>query len=77
MKKMALLTSLFLFLVIIFAACSGSGDKTNDSTSTAPDTTKASTDSGSTASNGNPSYDPNRGEGKFHDVKLGDKLDPH
>ncbi|MEO5908132.1 MAG: c-type cytochrome, partial [Ginsengibacter sp.] len=44
---------------------------------TAPDTTKASTDSGSTASNGNPSYDPNRGEGKFHDVKLGDKLDPH
>lgn len=28
-----------------------------------------------TASNGNPSYDPNRGEGKFHDVTLPATLD--
>lgn len=28
-----------------------------------------------TADNGNPSYDPNRGEGKFHDVQLPASLD--
>ena len=27
------------------------------------------------AENGNPSYDPNRGEGKFKDVVVGEKLD--
>jgi cytochrome c551/c552 len=74
MKKAIILTSLF-FLVIIFAACSGSGDKTNSNASTEPDTSKAAPDTTSTASNGNPAYDPNRGEGKFHDVKLSDNLD--
>jgi cytochrome c2 len=71
MKKMIIVCSLALFV----AACGNSGDKNNTTSTetTAPDTT-ASAASG-TAENGNPSYDPNRGEGKFHDVKLGDKLD--
>ena len=77
MKRTTILTSIFFLLVIIFAACSGSGDKTNNSTSTEPAATEATTDTASTTANGNPSYDPNRGEGKFHDVKLSDKLDAH
>lgn len=75
MKKATILSSLFLLLVIIFAACSGSGDKTNNNASTEPNTAEATTDTASTTANGNPSYDPNRGEGKFHDVKLSDNLD--
>ena len=71
MKKMFIVCSLALF----FAACGGSGDKDKGATST--EGTEATTaDNAATADNGNPSYDPNRGEGKFHDVKLADKLDP-
>jgi cytochrome c551/c552 len=75
MKKATILSSLFFLFVIIFAACSGSGDKTNNNASTEPNATEATTDTASTTANGNPSYDPNRGEGKFHDVKLSDHLD--
>jgi cytochrome c2 len=64
MKKMIIICSLALF----FAACGGSGNKENHET-TEHETTEAKTESG------NPTYDPNRGEGKFHDVKVGDKLD--
>jgi cytochrome c551/c552 len=75
MKKMIIICSL-AFSSAIFFGCNGSGNKEN--TTTEPDTTAttAATDTGTTA-NGNPSYDPNRGEGKFHDVKLSDKLDAH
>jgi cytochrome c551/c552 len=73
MKKMIIICSL-AFSSAIFFACNGSGNKEN--TTTEPDTTATTTDTGTTA-NGNPSYDPNRGEGKFHDVKLSDKLDAH
>lgn len=60
-------------LALFFAACGGSGEK-----DTATTTEPASDSSGEKIPNvggTNPSYDPNRGEGKFHDVKLGDKLD--
>lgn len=69
MKKMLMIFSLALF----FAACGGSGEKENATTTQA-----SSADSANSAAtkSGNPSYDPNRGEGKFHDVKLSDKLDP-
>lgn len=69
MKKMLMIFSLALF----FAACGGSGEKENATTIQA-----SSADSANSAAtqSGNPSYDPNRGEGKFHDVKLSDKLDP-
>lgn len=71
MKKMIVFCSLVLGLVIFFAACSGNGNK-NDSKSTEPESAEATS---GTNEKGNPSYDPNRGEGKFHDVKVGDKLD--
>ena len=67
MKKTVLICTLVFSLSLFFAACSGSGDK--DKQTTEPTTTSETTETG------NPSYDPNRGEGKFHDVKLGDKLD--
>ncbi|MDP4284528.1 MAG: cytochrome c [Bacteroidota bacterium] len=64
MKKMILIVSLALF----FTACGNSGN-TDSNNSTEPATTKDSAESG------NSSYDPNLGEGKFHDVQLSDKLD--
>ncbi|MDQ2720573.1 MAG: cytochrome c [Bacteroidota bacterium] len=63
-------------LSIFFAACGGSGEKDNASTTAPASADTTSTSSTSATANGNPSYDPNRGEGKFHDVKISDKLDP-
>jgi cytochrome c551/c552 len=68
MKKTILIGSLALSLSLFFVACGGSGDK-GAATSTEPASTEATTE------NGNPSYDPERGEGKFHDVQLSNKLD--
>ncbi len=65
MKKMIIISSLALF----FAACGGSGQKDNATTET------TATEETQQTAKENPSYDPNRGEGKFHDVKIGDKLD--
>ncbi len=62
MKKLIILLS----VTVIFAACGGGkGDKS------APDPY----DSKKTGENGNPSYDPNRGEGKFTKVDVGSTLD--
>ncbi|MEO5648763.1 MAG: c-type cytochrome [Ginsengibacter sp.] len=69
MKRTILTCSLAFSMIFFFAACGGSGNK-ESSKSSEPETTKATT-----TENGNPSYDPNRGEGKFHDVKMADKLD--
>lgn len=68
MKKAILICSTALSLSLFFAACGGSGDKETAKT-TEPAATEAP------ATDANPTYDPNRGEGKFHDVKIGDKLD--
>jgi cytochrome c2 len=79
MKKMILICSLGLSSAIFFG-CNGSGNKENTTasdTTTEASTAAAGTDTATTKANGNPSYDPNRGEGKFHDVKVSDKLDPH
>ena len=78
MKKMTLVYSLIFALGFFFVACNGNNSKTNDNGATASSSSQASTDtsSGGSAAAGNPSYDPKRGEGKFHDVKLSDKLDP-
>ncbi len=65
MKKL-----IVLGLVVVFAAsCGGneSSDKAKD------EKTTASADENQ--ANGNPSYDPNRGEGKFTTVELGATLD--
>jgi len=78
MKKMILICTLVFGMGIFFVACNGSNN--NENNTTAPDSTAAeanSTDTSTTLANGNPSYDPNRGEGKFHDVNLPDKLDEH
>ena len=64
MKKLAII----LFMSAFIAACGGSSDK-----SAAP----AETTSTETAKpeNGNPAYDPQRGEGKFTEVTVGATVD--
>lgn len=50
-----------------FAACGG-GNKQNESVG---DTSTATTEGAATEAGANPSYDPQRGEGKFKDVDAG------
>ncbi len=64
MKKVIIFCSIALFI----AACGGSGEQ-NNSQSTEPATADQ------TAEDGKPSYDPNRGEGKFENVQVSEKLD--
>jgi len=69
MLKTSTMKKLIAMLTItsIVAACGGGN-------SHAPAATTASTEN-STTTSGNPSYDPNRGEGKFKDVQINPKLD--
>ncbi len=62
MKKLILIGFVLTFL----ASC---GDNKNASNTAKEDTSASSTEGG------NPSYDPNRGEGKFTNVELGATLD--
>jgi len=62
MKKLAIV----LCIVAFISACGGAG---SDKKATDP------YDSKSTTANGNPSYDPNRGEGKFTKVDVGATVD--
>ncbi len=71
MKKMIIFFSFVFSMTLFIISCGGSGEK-NNSEATEPATSAAASD---TTQNGNPSYDPNRGEGKFHDVQVSDKLD--
>lgn len=64
MKKIAVVFILGAF----FTACGGNSDTNSANTeTTSPGTQKTA--------NGNPSYDPERGEGKFKDVEIGATLD--
>ena len=63
MKKFAIL----LFLGGCLAACGGNSEKNNAGSETA--STEPKTE------NGNPSYDPERGEGKFTEVAVGATVD--
>jgi len=64
MKKFAIL----LVMGACIAACGGGSDKpASNSEATSTETEKTE--------NGNPSYDPERGEGKFKEVAIGEKLD--
>lgn len=64
MKKIAAIFVLSTFI----AACGGGSDTNSASTETTkPEPTKTES--------GNPSYDPERGEGKFKDVAVAEKLD--
>lgn len=58
---------IILFMSAFFAACGGNTDS-NTATSESSSSETKKTD------NANPSYDPERGEGKFTDVEVGDKL---
>ena len=71
MKKLFIFFSLFLSLAILAISCGGSGDK---SASNSSEATEATSDTGTAASSENPPYDPHRGEGKFKDVQVSDKL---
>jgi mono/diheme cytochrome c family protein len=64
MKKLAII----LFMGAFIAACGGSSDN-NSAPAETPSTEPAKT------AGGNPSYDPERGEGKFTEVAVGEKLD--
>lgn len=59
---------IILFMSIFFVACGGNADSNTTSSET------TSSDSKKTE-NANPSYDPERGEGKFTNVEVGEKLD--
>jgi cytochrome c5 len=72
MKKAILICSLVILSALFFVACNGSGDNGNN-TASAPDSTEATTEPNTESEN--PPYDPNRGEGKFHDVQLSENLD--
>ncbi|WP_449436871.1 hypothetical protein [Pedobacter steynii] len=65
MKKLIFLSLLTLFA----AACAGDGN--TESNNSAGKSEESQEHASSTDT-----YDPNRGEGKFADVKVGDKLDP-
>ncbi|MEO8822796.1 MAG: cytochrome c [Ginsengibacter sp.] len=74
MKKIILFLSLVFSLAILVISCGGSGDNSSNNSSTPAEAT-TDAGSGTPSASENPSYDPKRGEGKFHDVKLSDKLD--
>ena len=71
MKKIIIFPFLVFSMTIFVISCGGSVDK-NNSGSIDSVATAAISD---TTQNGNPSYDPNRGDGKFHDVQISDKLE--
>lgn len=64
MKK----TSIILFLGVVIASCGGGASSDIKATTEPADANKKT-------ENGNPSYDPNRGEGKFTKVEVPAKLD--
>lgn len=71
MRKSLIILSI-LGIVGVFTACNS--NPTKEDFSSKEQTTEAPA-AGAPAANGNPSYDPNRGEGKFTKVELGATLD--
>lgn len=65
MKKIAI----FLFIGAFIAACGGGNSESSTPASETPSSESKKTESG------NPSYDPQRGEGKFTKVEVGETLD--
>lgn len=66
MKKFIVILSVGILTILVMSCNSNSDNKkTSDTSSTTTSTTE----------NGNPSYDPNRGEGKFTTVDVGETLD--
>ncbi|MGB4399774.1 MAG: c-type cytochrome [Daejeonella sp.] len=63
MKKLFILTIMVAFIGFI-ASCGGNNNSEEKTETT-------STEEGAESGTGNPSYDPNRGEGKFTSMELG------
>ncbi len=72
MKKVSVI-SVFVLSLFMYA-CGGSSDQSSN-TSSEPATAGATTESADAKSQ-NPSYDPERGEGKFKTVDIGATVDP-
>jgi mono/diheme cytochrome c family protein len=72
MKKIAVLSVIGLFFVA--SSCGTSKTEGEQSATNESVKTDVSESSKSTSANGNPSYDPHRGEGKFTDVSVEEKL---
>jgi mono/diheme cytochrome c family protein len=70
MKKITVLSVIGLFLFV--SACGT--DKTNENGSTENEGAKTESAQTAETSTENPSYDPHRGEGKYTDVKVDEKL---
>ncbi len=68
MKKISILSILALSVTMFIMACGGNAEQASGETAATGEATSESTDGA------NPSYDPNRGEGKFHEVDLGTGL---
>jgi len=78
MKKIIITFSLIFSLGLFLAACGGSGENNTSSNSPADTSTAQAETSAPASANTDTStskYDPTRGEGKFHDVKLSANLD--
>jgi hypothetical protein len=67
MKKISM-----IMVSAVFVALTGCSSNQDNSANTGSGTSQEATE---TTENGNPSYDPNRGTGKFTSVDLGTKLD--
>jgi cytochrome c2 len=72
MKKFFVILS--ICFAVSIAGCKSGDENEETSTEATSESTPSATESNATTDNGNPSYDPNRGEGKFKDVKVEDKL---
>ena len=68
MKKVTVIFSILFTSILV--ACGGGEDKKVDVSTTTSSTTEAPATSAE-----NPSYDPERGEGKFKDVQIPEALD--
>lgn len=68
MKKLVIAAA----TVLVIAACNNSSNEKKEPAATASQNDAAAT----ATSNGNPSYDPKRGEGKFTHVEINAAIDP-
>ncbi len=73
MKKV--IGSLLLAVSVIALSCGGGETKDANTAVATTDPAVEIPTADTTATANNPSYDPNRGAGKFSDIKVGDKLD--
>jgi len=72
MKKLLVMVSISVTLLLTYS-CGGDGQSDGTSSGTAGDETTAK---GAENSGNNPAYDPKRGQGKFTNVEVSDKLNP-